>query len=70
MDIVTRRKTAAPLDENIFTDELPAAAGWTFQSEDEFFAGAAKRVREFREGRRTKAISRVSFESPESGGAG
>ncbi len=68
--MVTRRKTAVPGVENIFTDELPPAAGWTFQSEEEFFAGAAKRVREFQEGRRTKAISRESFESPESGGAG
>ena len=68
--MVTRRKTATSVVENIFTDELPAAADWTFQSEEEFFAGAAKRVRDFQDGRRTKAISRVSFESPESGGAG
>jgi hypothetical protein len=68
--MVTRRKTAVPVVENIFTDELPVAAGWTFQSEEKFFAGAAKRVRDFQEGRRTKAFSRESFELPESEGAG
>ncbi len=68
--MVTRRKTAAPVVENIFTNELPAAADWTFQSEEEFFAGAAKQVRDFQDGLRPKIISRVSFESPESEGAG
>lgn len=40
---------------------------FTLQSEGEFFAGAAKRVREFREGHRAKAVARENFESLMSG---
>jgi predicted transcriptional regulator len=64
--MTTKRKTAVPVVEtDIFTDEIPAAMSLTLQSEEDFFAGAAKRVREFREGRRTPAVARVSFESVE-----
>jgi predicted transcriptional regulator len=59
-------KTAAPVAEpKGLTGELRAAKSLAFQSEADFFAGAAKRVREFRAGRRTKAVARVSFESVE-----
>lgn len=60
---IKRKTTVAVVERNIFTNELPAAKSLTFQSEEDFFAGAAKRVREFREGRRTRAVARVSFES-------
>lgn len=61
-----KRKATLPVAEsNIGTDELPAAKTLTFQSENEFFAGAARRVREFKEGCRPKAVARVSFESVE-----
>lgn len=64
--MAAKRKTAVPVDEpGTFTDELPAVTSLTLQSEEDFFAGAAERVREFREGRRTKAVARVSFESLE-----
>lgn len=64
--MAAKRKITVPVDEpGTFTDELPAATSFSLQSEDEFFAGAAKRIREFREGPRTKAVARVSFESLE-----
>jgi predicted transcriptional regulator len=66
-DMTTKRKTAAVpvVGTNFVTDERPTAMYLTVQSEDDFFAGAAKRVREFRKGRRTRAVARVSFESVE-----
>ena len=64
--MATKRKTAVPVAEgDIVSDEIPATMRLTVQSEDDFFAGAAKRVRQFREGRRTPAVARVSFESVE-----
>jgi predicted transcriptional regulator len=66
VDMTNKRKTAVPaVEAGIFTDERPTAMQLSVQSEDDFFAGAAKRVREFRKGRRTKAVARVSFESAE-----
>jgi predicted transcriptional regulator len=61
-----KRKTSLALAEsNIGSVDLPAATNVTFQSEKDFFAGAARRVREFKEGRRPRAVARVSFESVE-----
>lgn len=61
-----KTKYTLPVDEpGTFTDELPAAASATAQNEDEFFAGVAERVREFRRGHRTQAFARGSFESVE-----
>jgi predicted transcriptional regulator len=64
--MITERKTAEPVVEtDIAKGELPVAMHLTLQSEEDFFAGAAKRVRAFQEGRRTPAVARVSFESVE-----
>ena len=62
---IRRKATSHVVECNASKDELPTAGTLTFQSEADFFAGAAKRVREFKEGRRPKAVARVSFESVE-----
>ena len=64
--MITPRKITLPVDESCtLTDELPFAECYIVQSQDEFFAGAAKRVREFREGNRAPTVTSVSFESVE-----
>lgn len=64
--MTTRPKIARPVDEPCaLNDELPFAECAVVQSEDEFFAGAVQRVREFSQGNRAPAVTRVSVESVE-----
>lgn len=62
--MASKRKTAAPVVERgIFTDELPPANVATVQAEEDFFANAAKGLKDFRTGRRMTPVATVSFAS-------
>lgn len=61
--MTTKRKTAKPVVEPVFTDELQGPREAGIQSEAEFFGKVRRAVKDGREGRRLKPHVSVSFES-------
>jgi len=65
--MTTERKITWPTGEpDIFTDELPRSPVVIVETQDAFFARAAKIVRDFKEGRRIKPLAHASVEPDDS----
>lgn len=61
--MATRKHKTEPVVEPVFTDELAGPQVATIETQDNFFAGVRKAVKDRKEGRRAEPFVSVSFQS-------